>query len=277
MALVERHSEQHARQRNGSHESPDSTSASISASAERVSASASDARAQTPERRWSLDHHPIAKLGLKAAGIGALLLGLAGIGAFSMKKGFGVPRLALADTTHPAASTMALGAAHASLLGEAPSTGPAPAASSGAPTASTRSPGLTEDGRVILNLATLEDLRHLPGVGQKRAETILALRQKLGKFKRPSDLLRVRGIGARRLKQLLPKLVVDAPPTTPTPTPTPTPIPSASAAPTPTPIPTPSASAAPTPKPMPAPSASAYVTTRAAAPTLAAGGARQSD
>lgn len=276
MALVERHSEQHARQRNGSHESPDSTSASISVSAERVSASASDARAQTPERRWSIDHHPIAKLGLKAAGIGALLLGLAGIGAFSMKKGFGVPRLALADTTHPAASTMALGAAHASLLGEAPSTVPAAAASSGTPTASTRSPGLTEDGRVILNLATLEDLRHLPGVGQKRAEAILALRQKLGKFKRPSDLLRVRGIGARRLKQLLPKLVVDAPPTTPTPTPTPTQAQAQAQAPTQASAPTSAPTSAPA-TPTATPSPSAYVTTAGAAPTRAAGGARQSD
>lgn len=260
MALVERHgSEQSARRRSGSHGSQGSASAGISASAEQSSAPASAAHAQTPGRRWSLERHPIAKLALKAGGIGALLLGLAGIGAFSMKKGFGVPRLALADTTHPAASTMALGASHASLMGEAPTA--APTTSSGAPPTPPRSPGLTEDGRVILNLATVEDLRHLPGVGQKRAEAILALRQKLGKFKRPSDLLRVRGIGARRLKQLLPKLVVDAPPAPAAPPGTPA-----------TPV-----RGAPAPSAAPAPGASAHVTTDAATSAPMTGGGRQNE
>jgi competence protein ComEA len=54
--------------------------------------------------------------------------------------------------------------------------------------------------------------RRLPGIGKKRADAILALRTRLGRFKRPTDLLRVRGLGARRLKRLLPHLVVDPPP-----------------------------------------------------------------
>jgi competence protein ComEA len=63
---------------------------------------------------------------------------------------------------------------------------------------------------VILNLASVEELRKLPGIGAKRAEAIVALRERLGKFKRLSDLLRVKGIGPKRLKQLLPKLLLDA-------------------------------------------------------------------
>ncbi len=31
---------------------------------------------------------------------------------------------------------------------------------------------MTEDGKVILNLASVDDLRHLPGVGLKRADAI---------------------------------------------------------------------------------------------------------
>jgi competence protein ComEA len=51
----------------------------------------------------------------------------------------------------------------------------------------------------------------LPRIGAKRAQAILELRQKLGKFRQPTDLLRVRGIGRKVLKQMLPLLVVDAP------------------------------------------------------------------
>ena len=86
-----------------------------------------------------------------------------------------------------------------------------------APTAgSTRAPGIasagmTEDGKVILNAASIEDLRHLPGVGQKRADAILALRARLGRFKQVNDLLRVKGIGVRGLKKILPHVVLDAP------------------------------------------------------------------
>jgi len=72
--------------------------------------------------------------------------------------------------------------------------------------------GMTQDGKVILNSATVEDLRHLPGVGQKRADAILALRARLGRFKHVNDLLRVKGIGVRGLKKILPHVLLDAPP-----------------------------------------------------------------
>jgi competence protein ComEA len=70
---------------------------------------------------------------------------------------------------------------------------------------------MTEDGKVILNLATVEDLRHLPGVGAKRADAILILRARLGHFKHVNDLLRVKGIGVKGLKKILPHIVLDAP------------------------------------------------------------------
>ncbi|HEY4107071.1 MAG TPA: helix-hairpin-helix domain-containing protein [Polyangiaceae bacterium] len=73
------------------------------------------------------------------------------------------------------------------------------------------SAGMTVDGKVILNLATIADLRHLPGVGQKRADLILALRARLGHFKHVNDLLRVKGIGVRGLKKIAPHVVLDAP------------------------------------------------------------------
>ena len=94
-----------------------------------------------------------------------------------------------------------------------------PARSGGTSALSTGSPseppslGLTGDGRVVLNAATAEELRRLPGVGASRAQAIVKLRQRLGKFRRPRDLLRVRGIGPRSLRRMRPHLVLNPQPT----------------------------------------------------------------
>ncbi|MEO6601154.1 MAG: helix-hairpin-helix domain-containing protein, partial [Polyangiaceae bacterium] len=88
---------------------------------------------------------------------------------------------------------------------------PAAAAPSASTAASGSSSGMTEDGRVILNQASVAELRHLPGVGQKRADAILVLRTRLGRFKQVNDLLRVKGIGVRGLKKILPHVVLDPP------------------------------------------------------------------
>ena len=67
------------------------------------------------------------------------------------------------------------------------------------------------DGRVILNGAGALELQRLPGIGAKRAAAILELRRRLGRFRRTSDLLRVKGIGPRTLERLSPQLLLDAP------------------------------------------------------------------
>lgn len=72
---------------------------------------------------------------------------------------------------------------------------------------------LLADGRLVLNEATVQDLDRLPGIGQKRAEEIVALRTRLGRFKRTTELLRVRGIGPRSLASLQEHLVLDRPTT----------------------------------------------------------------
>ena len=70
---------------------------------------------------------------------------------------------------------------------------------------------VTDDGRVILNLATEVDLVRLPGIGTKRAQAIVALRNRLGRFRRVEDLLRVRGLGPRLLRRLRPHVTIDPP------------------------------------------------------------------
>ncbi len=67
------------------------------------------------------------------------------------------------------------------------------------------------DGRLILNLATVDELIKLPGVGPSRAAAIVALRKRLKGFRKVNDLLRVRGIGWKSLAKLKPKIVLDRP------------------------------------------------------------------
>jgi competence protein ComEA len=84
----------------------------------------------------------------------------------------------------------------------------------GSPGSSATAPatGVTPDGKVVLNVATPSELMRLPGVGQKRAEKIVELRQRLGRFKKLTDLLRIKGIGPKSLRKMLPYLVLDPPP-----------------------------------------------------------------
>lgn len=72
--------------------------------------------------------------------------------------------------------------------------------------------GMTADGKIILNTANATQLDRLPSVGMKRAEQIVALRERLGgRFKSLNDLLRIKGIGVKTLKKMLPLLVLDPP------------------------------------------------------------------
>jgi competence protein ComEA len=57
--------------------------------------------------------------------------------------------------------------------------------------------------KVDLNAATMAELMTLPNIGQKRAEEIVRYRLTHG-FKRPADLLRIKGIGRRTYFKLKP-------------------------------------------------------------------------
>lgn len=148
---------------------------------------------------------------------GLALVGLAGVGAASMLTGLdgaraNSPRVAATGTLLDAGSTGIDAKPPGSVAVPA---GSASAASSGSSSVA-RPPGpmcsgRTADGRVILNLATVADLRTLPGIGEKRANAILALRDKLKRFRKIQELRRVRGIGAKTLQRLAPRLLVDPP------------------------------------------------------------------
>ncbi len=175
-----------------------------------------------------------APVAMKLAGLALGMLVLSGVGVASISSGASGVQVPLASmlgsdihagwlankpapnahasaaSVSPVASSAAPGAARQSDVKSseaAPSLGSAGASAGSA----SGSAAMTQDGKVILNLATVEDLRHLPGVGQKRADAILALRARLGHFKHVNDLLRVKGIGVRGLKKILPHVLLDAP------------------------------------------------------------------
>ena len=166
---------------------------------------------------------------IRTGSVGGAMIGLAAIGSVSLG------RVPTAGTTPVETQVASLAIASATSLFPIPSlstsapqhNAPARAAQPGnkAPTlALTTSepeapskqepgdqPGLTPDGKVILNTANAAQLDRLPGVGPKRAEQILELRTRLGRFRSLNDLLRIRGIGSRTLKKMLPHLVLDPP------------------------------------------------------------------
>jgi competence protein ComEA len=142
---------------------------------------------------------------LKGLGVVGILSLLAGIGSVSLLYGWNGVAVARGASVAPAASEWL-----------------APSRPEQAAQEDTRSPdaggvapggaGIGADGKVILNLASAEELRRLPGVGPRRAEAIVELRTRLKRFRRATDLLRVRGIGPRSLKRMQPHFVLDPAP-----------------------------------------------------------------
>ncbi|GMU96457.1 helix-hairpin-helix domain-containing protein [Ignavibacterium album] len=68
---------------------------------------------------------------------------------------------------------------------------------------------LPAEKSINLNKATKQELMNLPGIGEKTAESIIALRDKLNGFKKPEDLLKVKGIGSKKLDNIKKYIYID--------------------------------------------------------------------
>ncbi|WEV40615.1 helix-hairpin-helix domain-containing protein [Lactobacillus sp. ESL0681] len=72
----------------------------------------------------------------------------------------------------------------------------------------TTSDGANTSGKINLNTATAADLQKLNGIGEKKAEQIIAYREKSGQFKKIEDLKEVSGIGDKTFAALKDQLEV---------------------------------------------------------------------
>lgn len=82
---------------------------------------------------------------------------------------------------------------------------------SGQNSGTTLNPMVTEsnsNGKVNLNTATLEQLKGLTGVGEKKAQKILEYRQQHGQFKSVEELKNVNGFGEKSLATLAEQICV---------------------------------------------------------------------
>lgn len=58
------------------------------------------------------------------------------------------------------------------------------------------------ENSVDINKAGIDIIATIPGIGPKTAESIVALRNKLGRFRSLNDLLRVKNIGLKKLDKI---------------------------------------------------------------------------
>ena len=65
----------------------------------------------------------------------------------------------------------------------------------------------TKDAKVNINTATVEELKTLKGVGEKKAEAIIEYRKKNGSFQTKEDLMKVRGIGKKLFESFEERIV----------------------------------------------------------------------
>lgn len=86
-------------------------------------------------------------------------------------------------------------------LAAAGATRPAPA-----PKAAPKAPAHA----INLNTASATELMQLPHIGQKTAERIVLFRKEHGAFRRPEELMNVKGVGEKSFAQLKPFLAVAA-------------------------------------------------------------------
>ena len=58
----------------------------------------------------------------------------------------------------------------------------------------TKAPGISADGRVNINTASISELCTLNGIGEKRAKDIIEYRETYGEFRTIEDIMKVKGI-----------------------------------------------------------------------------------
>ena len=67
---------------------------------------------------------------------------------------------------------------------------------------------LAFSGAVNINTASLDELQAISGVGQKKAEAIIAYREENGRFQTAEDLMNVSGFGEKSFERIKTSITV---------------------------------------------------------------------
>ncbi len=86
---------------------------------------------------------------------------------------------------------------------------PAHSLRASAPAEEPAAPGMLEGEVLDLNTAPAEDLTRLPGIGEKRAEDIVAWREEHGGFDSKEELMEVSGVGEGTYERVSPYITVN--------------------------------------------------------------------
>ena len=72
-------------------------------------------------------------------------------------------------------------------------------------------PSSQAEEKININTASLEELQKLPRIGEKVAQRIIDFRKANGKFKKITDLLKVKGIGEKIFDSIKDRITVENP------------------------------------------------------------------
>lgn len=65
------------------------------------------------------------------------------------------------------------------------------------------------DGKININTAGVEELAKLERIGEKYAQRIIKYRETNGPFKKPEDIMKVKGIGSKTWESNKDRIVVE--------------------------------------------------------------------
>ena len=68
--------------------------------------------------------------------------------------------------------------------------------------------GESNDGKININTASIDDLTKLPGVGKATAQRIIDYRAQNGTFEDIEDLKKIKGIGKAKFEKMAPKITI---------------------------------------------------------------------
>ena len=151
------------------------------------------------------------------AGAGALVLAALLLAAFLLISGNRPDRISVENTPSPTLEAKATPLPQATPSPQANSTQEKDSGNTGQAestplpqnsSAPSGEPAGSTSGAININTADMTALMELPNIGEVKAKAIIAYRETKGPFKKPEDLLNIKGIGEKTLEKLKPHITL---------------------------------------------------------------------